>query len=123
MLRTKRRYDCKFIEMRCRGHQGRNLGPVTDHRMGEPRIKWNNVFQRLDLLRRERDAQGLDIRLQVLDFPSSNYREDVRRLLHHVRDRDGRDVFRPYFFRDFLEGRRHFLLLFGAFPANHRETT
>ena len=56
--------------------------------MREAQLERQDAFKVRHLLARKFDAQCLDVRLQMLDFATADDREDVRCLVHHVRDRD-----------------------------------
>ena len=59
-----------------------------DEIVGEPDIERQRVLYALDVLVRERDVERLEVALQVLDLAPAHNREDMRRLLHKVCDRN-----------------------------------
>ena len=54
--------------------------------MREAPLERRRVLEELNLLRGELDVQRLEVRLELLDLASADDGEDVRRLLHHVRN-------------------------------------
>ena len=83
----------------------------------------------------ETNVQRLDVRLQLFHLPSTNDREDVGRLVHHIRDghcessmrryatalrwkrRTGLDALRADLLRDVLEGLADLAFLLVALPV------
>jgi hypothetical protein len=56
--------------------------------MGETNIEWLRVVNPVDLFGRQRDIQRLDILLEMLDLPTTDDREHIRRFVQNVRNRD-----------------------------------
>lgn len=56
--------------------------------MREPRCERHRALDGLDLVRGERDFEGFDVRVEVLDLAAADDGEHVRRLLHDIRDGD-----------------------------------
>ena len=54
----------------------------------ETHVKWLCILDALDLFRRERYIQRLDILLEMLDLPSTDDGEHVRCFVQNVRNRD-----------------------------------
>lgn len=75
---------------------------LKQHTHREPDIERTRRIDLIDLLLRQFQPQRLNIPLQMLDLPSPNDREHVRRLVHDVRQRDRRDQ-RALGRRDLLE--------------------
>lgn len=57
----------------------------------EPWLKRHRVFDLVDLVGREADAQRVDVALQVIFLAAAADGEDVGGLVHDVRERDARD--------------------------------
>ena len=102
----------------------------------------------LEVLRLERNLQGIDVIVEVFDLAAANDRKDVRNLLHQIRECDcvgrvstvtrsrhdkyaslGRCVrtclyvFRPDLFSDLLEHLADLALLLGALPVGIHQHT
>ena len=70
----------------------------------ETDVERQRALELLDLLVGQVDRQALDVGFEVLDLAPADDREDVLRLLHHVRDGDGLDVaLHPKLLGDMLE--------------------
>ena len=54
----------------------------------ESQIEWLCVVNALNLFRGEGYIQRLNVLLEMLDFPSTNNREYIRRFLQNIRNRD-----------------------------------
>ena len=54
----------------------------------EAHLERQDALEVRDLLRRERDGERLDVVVQMLDLAAADDGEDVRRLLHNVRNGD-----------------------------------
>ena len=72
--------------------------------MWEADLKWLNTLKILNLLLREFNTQSLNVILQMLDFASSNDREDVPGFGHYICQSNGSDGFNAMFRCDFCEG-------------------
>ena len=57
-------------------------------RSRESRVERQDALDELDVLLGQRDAQSLDVSLEVLDLASADERKDVGHLLHHIRNSD-----------------------------------
>lgn len=56
--------------------------------MREAGVKWRFVLDIRDLFGAKCNLERFEIALELLDLPSTDNREDVGCLLHHVRNRD-----------------------------------
>jgi len=54
----------------------------------ETNIEWLRAINPTDLFWRKGDIQRLNILLQMLNLPSTDYRENIWRLVQQVRDRN-----------------------------------
>ena len=63
-------------------------GNTYNHVVRETDVKWLRILNALNLLRRERYIQRPDILLEMLDLPSTDDGEYVRRFVQNVRNRD-----------------------------------
>ena len=91
------------------------------HAMREARFKRQDTLQVLDLLRAQRHVERLDVRLQLLNLAASDDGEDIRCLLHHVRDRDSLDALRPDLLCNLFEGLAELPLALSALPVGPAE--
>lgn len=58
------------------------------HRVRESRVERYYTLEILDLVCRQCDLEGVNVRLKMLNLAAANDREDVRRLLHDICDGD-----------------------------------
>ena len=81
------------------------------------RLERKHALEVLNLLLRQRHIEGFAVRLELVDLAPANDGEHVRRLLHHVRDRDCLNILCTDLGRDLLEGLADLALVFGPLPG------
>ena len=67
----------------------RRNGHYDTHKVGKRKalIKWYDIVEGLDLLRRKGDVESLDVLVQMLYFATADDRENIRCFLQEVCDR------------------------------------
>ena len=95
------------------GEACRVLRPTHLHReiARETQVEWLRGFDFVNLLIRQLHTQRLDVAMQVVDLADSYNWENIRRLVHDVRQRDGRDL-RSFLLRQSVQYQDDTALLF-----------
>lgn len=111
------------VNVRCgrnkRSGAARDMRVLSDKVVRESRLELSVTLQELNLLRRQFDAQSLDIIVQVLNLASSNDREDIDCFGANVGECNGCDGFDAVLCRDLGESFADLDFLWGLVATAH----